>query len=97
MVNAYAPSLFRHIKATVDEQRHLKGQFILSGSQAFSLMQGVSESLAGRVAIFHLEGLSCVELREHGSYQWNDELLATLMTRGGFPELWSGDEKDVYL
>ncbi|MCX7037840.1 MAG: AAA family ATPase, partial [Spirochaetes bacterium] len=44
----YAPGLFRHVKAAIDRDRHSMGRFILTGSQHFTLMKGVSESLAGR-------------------------------------------------
>lgn len=46
----YAPGLFRHIKRAVDEDRHSPGQFALTGSQKFTLMREVSDSLAGRAA-----------------------------------------------
>ncbi len=53
----YAPELLPHIKIAVDRDR-LPGQFWLTGSQQFHLMKGVSESLAGRVGIVQLFGLS---------------------------------------
>lgn len=40
------------------------GMFWLTGSQKFPMMQGVSESLAGRVAIFDMASLSIAELEE---------------------------------
>jgi hypothetical protein len=58
----YAPGLFRHIKAQVDERRHEFGRFVLTGSQKLPLMKEVSDSLAGRCAWFELEGLSANEL-----------------------------------
>lgn len=57
----YAPGLLPHIKMMVDKD-WLTGQFWLTGSQQFHLMKGVSESLAGRVAIINLCGLSQREL-----------------------------------
>lgn len=56
----YAPELFRTIKLLVDKLRQ-PGLFWLTGSQKFHLMQGVSESLAGRVAVLDLLGLSQAE------------------------------------
>jgi predicted AAA+ superfamily ATPase len=53
----YAPELLPHIKMEVDAARQ-PGLFWLTGSQQFHLMKGVSESLAGRVAIVQLLGLS---------------------------------------
>ena len=55
-----APELFIHIKRLVDEIDK-KGQVWITGSQIFSLMQGVSDSLAGRVAVLSLLGFSQAE------------------------------------
>ena len=52
----YAPELFPYIKIMVDE-RHQPGDFWLTGSQLFKMMEGVQESLAGRVALLHLSPL----------------------------------------
>ena len=57
----YAPELLPYIKAIVDEKKQ-KGLFWITGSQQFHLMQGVSESLAGRIGILNLEGFSLPEL-----------------------------------
>lgn len=56
----YVPELFPYIKAVVDRTRET-GLFWLTGSQQFSMMKNVSESLAGRVAIFDLRGISLAE------------------------------------
>ncbi len=58
----YAPQLLPLIKMAVDGQRR-RGLFWLTGSQQFHLMKGVSETLAGRVAILSLLGLSSRERR----------------------------------
>ena len=57
----YAPELFPYIKIMVDE-RHQPGDFWLTGSQLFKMMEGVQESLAGRVALRHLSPLSQSEI-----------------------------------
>jgi uncharacterized protein len=59
----YAPQLLPLIKMAVDESR-TPGMFWLTGSQQFQMMKGVSESLAGRVAITHLLGFSGRERRK---------------------------------
>lgn len=61
----YAPQLFSHIKIMVDREKH-KGMYWLTGSQKFHLMAGITESLAGRVAIVDLLGLSQMEIKGHG-------------------------------
>ena len=57
----YAPDLFREIKIAVDREKK-KGMYWLTGSQKFELMRGVTESLAGRVGIVDMLGLSQAEL-----------------------------------
>lgn len=53
----YAPALFRAIKQKVDENRR-PGMYWMTGSQRFRLMKGVSESLAGRLAVLELFSMS---------------------------------------
>ncbi len=53
----YAPGLLPHIKLAVDRLER-PGRFWLTGSQQFHLMRHVAESLAGRVGVVHLLGLS---------------------------------------
>jgi predicted AAA+ superfamily ATPase len=56
----YAPNLFPYIKMVVDRKKQ-NGLFWLTGSQQFDMMKNVTESLAGRVAILHLQGISLAE------------------------------------
>lgn len=78
----YAPGLFRHLKKVIDDDRKSYGRFILTGSQKFTLMKSVSDSLAGRCAIFELETLSSHEILSVRNVSETD-----LMFLGGFPEL----------
>ena len=55
------PELFQQVKFLVDQSPET-GRVVLTGSQTFQLMQGVSESLAGRVAILEMTGMSLREL-----------------------------------
>ena len=57
----YAPALFSYIKIAVDKEKK-NGMYWLTGSQKFHLMKGITESLAGRVAVLDLLGLSQAEL-----------------------------------
>lgn len=66
-------SIFEEIKQKVDDSNE-RGQFILSGSQKLELMKGVSESLAGRVSICELSGLS---LREINQVNFNRHFVPT--------------------
>ena len=64
----YAPELFSHIKILLDKSNQF-GQIWMTGSQQFLLMKGVSESLAGRLAILELMGFSIYEQDSKGSLQ----------------------------
>jgi uncharacterized protein len=86
----YAPGLFRYLKVAVDAARRRNGQFLLTGSQRFTLMRSVSESLAGRADIAELETLSLAEIR--GALPATSAEQA--IVRGGFPELYADPEID---
>lgn len=64
----YAPELFSSLKLAIDKQK-TSGLFLLSGSQAFQLMQNVTESLAGRIAVLKLQGFSLREIQQLDFYQ----------------------------
>lgn len=97
-----APNLFRYIKIKCDESDE-RGLFCLSGSQPLELMEGVSESLSGRIGIIELSGLS---MREIKGDSFNCSFIPTMeyvqersksvkpfdniwevIHRGGYPEL----------
>jgi hypothetical protein len=82
----YAASIFRYLKRAIDERRHEMGRFLMTGSQKFSLMQSVTESLSGRCAVVELDTLSSTEVR-HAPVASPIEL-AYFLWRGGFPELY---------
>lgn len=86
----YAPALFRSLKAAVDEHRNRHGQYLLTGSQKFSLMKSVSESLAGRADIVELETLSFAEIRP----ALPETSVEFAIIRGGFPELYANPAID---
>ncbi len=87
----YAPGLFRYLKGAVDASRARNGQFLLTGSQKFTLMKSVSESLAGRADIAELETLSWKEIRA----ALPQTVLESAIVRGGFPELHANPDIDV--
>ncbi len=91
----YAPGLFRPLKALVDADRHAMGRIIVTGSQKFPMMQGLSDSLAGRCAILELEGLSAAELAATGVDVAGS--LTRTIERGAFPELWRQPEQRAEL
>ncbi len=81
------PALFSYIQALVDESR-IMGQFILSGSQNFNLMQNITQSLAGRVALFRLLPFDFTELKMAGLL---DADFAVNMHKGFYPAIYDRD------
>ena len=81
------PELFSYIQTVVDESQKM-GQFILSGSQNFHLLNNITQTLAGRVALFKLLPLDFNELK-------NEHLLAPsypqTCVRGFYPALYDRD------
>ena len=86
----YAPALFRHLKAAVDNARSRPGQYLLTGSQKFTLMKNVSESLAGRSDIVELETLCFAEIQA----ALPKTSVEYTIVRGGFPELHANPDID---
>ncbi len=84
-----APELFSYIQAIVDEKQS-PGMYILTGSQNFSFLQGVSESLAGRASIQKLLPFSLGELLKS---RWDPENLETVMFTGGYPRIYDKNLK----
>ncbi len=76
-----APALFSYIQSIVDESGKM-GQYILSGSQNFQLMENITQSLAGRVAIFQLLPFDFSELESANLL--NDDYAITMMN-GCYP------------
>ena len=72
------PDLLLEIKKITDrlslEGKDNSGLFWLTGSQKFSMMKGVSESLAGRVAIFDLSGLSSAEIDGREPWEFSPQV-----------------------
>lgn len=104
----YSQNIFRTIKLIVDKSKKT-GQIILTGSQSFSLMEKVSDSLAGRITILEMPNLS---LREIYNIKFDDVFLPNnsyikkrenqiveykdiwkKIHRGQFPELISDNKR----
>lgn len=79
------PHLFSYIQSIVDDSG-IMGQFIFSGSQNFHLMQNITQSLAGRVAIFRLFPFDFQELKSAELLQNN---YATHLLKGFYPAIYS--------
>lgn len=74
----YTPELLHYVKSAIDQDR-APGQWLLSGSQNFSLMAGVSQSLSGRVAVLSLLPFSLGESQGFGKRDLSvDSILETI-------------------
>lgn len=96
----YAPSLFSYLKMKVDADRSKRGLYVLTGSQTFQVMQGVSESLAGRIAIFDLYPFSWTEVERVpglGEIAHDPRKMAGQMIRGFYPEFFVNPDLDPRL
>lgn len=79
------PELLSYIQGIVDEH-NAQGMYILSGSQQFNLMSGISQSLAGRTAIFKLFPFCMSEL---GSL--NETITNKILFKGFYPRIWNSN------
>lgn len=82
----HVPEIFSYIQVRVDADKRLR--YVLSGSSDFLMMQGITQSLAGRVVIRRLLPLSLHELSSINNSSTNE-----LLVRGFYPGVW-GDERD---
>ena len=88
------PELLSWIQVRVDESGRT-GEFVLTGSQNFGLLQGITQSLAGRTAVFQL--LPCAREEVERFPDPPETLLRTLLT-GGYPRLFDQNlERDDWM
>lgn len=80
----HTPELLSYIQGIVDENP--KRKFYLTGSSQFSLLKNVTQSLAGRTAVFELLPLSLNEIKSYDI----DESVDHIMYKGFYPAVWSG-------
>ena len=79
----YVPALFSYIQTLVDREGK-PGRYILSGSQQFSLLAGITQSLAGRAALIEVHPLRLAEFSEAARLPGS---LDALLLQGGYPAL----------
>ncbi len=79
------PDLLSYIQGIVDDHNK-PGQFILSGSQQFNLMSGITQSLAGRTAIYTLFPFNFKELNTRNEKEVNE-----ILYKGFYPRIWDAN------
>ncbi len=77
----YVPEILPYLKVRIDRERARNGRWLLTGSQQFQVMKNVTESLAGRIALFDLLPFSVTELCAGGR-----DALADMVWNGCYPE-----------
>ena len=108
----YVPELLSYIKTMIDDKRN-PGNWVLTGSQNFILMHGVSQSLAGRAAVLSLMPFSISERLNNGDKTiepsaWikritrlkaikNSQSITDILLRGCYPEIAIGRRVDRQL
>lgn len=96
------PDLFSYLQTHLDAQKKM-GLFILTGSQQFDLISGVSQSLAGRVASVTLLPFTLAELQQAGKAPKKLEdllfqgLYPPIYDRKLEPHIWYGNYVNTYL
>ena len=96
----YVPQLLSHIKMKADEDPDIKGRFILTGSQQFLMMKGLTETLAGRVGILNVFPLSMGETATYKKINDPRKMFVFSCLRGTYPRPVvdeSLDMKDWYV
>ncbi|MBQ6192865.1 MAG: ATP-binding protein [Prevotella sp.] len=86
------PTIFSYIQVTVDEDRFQgtdQHHYIVTGSSNFALMEKITQSMAGRTAVFSLLPLSTNEIM---SYQ-PQATTSKMLLYGGFPAVWTADSE----
>jgi predicted AAA+ superfamily ATPase len=78
------PELFSYLQTRVDDSGQM-GQYILSGSQNFHLMESITQSLSGRLAIFKLLPFDLIELKAAGVPMAD---IRTLIVKGFYPAIY---------
>ena len=79
------PELLSYIQGIVDEKKNIK--FYLTGSSNFALLKNISQTLAGRTALFELMPFSLEEIKDLiGGKGTNDMLYS-----GFYPVIWTGE------
>ena len=86
----FAPQLFPYIKIMADNNQNL-GEFWLTGSQSFKIMQNVSESLVGRVGIMNMYPMTYKEIMKNPQKIPDNFDFSTLLKITNYPKLELND------
>ncbi len=85
----YAPKILSYVKLLIDENRSIKGRFIITGSQQFAMMKNLGDSLAGRIAVLDLLPFSLNEKNKSKAVTLKDpeDSFIDSCIAGSYPEI----------
>lgn len=102
-----APGILSYIKIEIDNNRQKKGIYIFTGSQQFSMIKDLGDSLAGRIALIELLPFSVEEIKRSKEMNTTLDCFVNAALTGSFPELatdlsvspgsWYGSYIQTYL
>lgn len=92
----YVPEILSYIKILIDDNRNKNGRFIITGSQQFTLIKNLGDSLAGRIALLELLPFSTYEIKDKLKNKKSIlELFIYSCLNGLYPELVTKKTKDL--
>jgi predicted AAA+ superfamily ATPase len=92
----YAPGILSYIKMKIDRNRDKKGMYIFTGSQQFTMIRNLGDSLAGRIALLDLLPFSVAEKRESAKLKTTLDYFTDAALAGSYPELVVDPSIDIY-
>ena len=92
----YAPGILSYIKMKIDRNRDKKGIYIFTGSQQFTMIKKLGDSLAGRIALLDLLPFSVIEKKESAKLKTPLDYFVNAALSGSYPELIVDPSIDIY-
>ena len=82
-----APEILSYVKMRIDSNRNINGRFVFTGSQQFSMIKNLGDSLAGRIALLDLHPFSVAEMQQISRSNEGLELFLRSCFKGAYPQL----------
>ncbi|MBI5408415.1 MAG: ATP-binding protein [Nitrospirae bacterium] len=92
----YAPGILSYVKMKIDGNRDKKGMYIFTGSQQFTMIKNLGDSLAGRIALLDLLPFSVAEKKESVKLKTTLDYFVNAALSGSYPELVVDPSMDIY-
>ena len=91
----YVPEILSYIKIAIDNKRQVKGSFLLTGSQQFTMIKNLGDTLAGRIALLELLPFSSNEIMGNKKTENTMNTFVSSCLRGSYPELITEKKIDL--